>query len=108
MVSLSIATTLYTPEELMPPAVREATATALVIATQAYFGVVHPPAGAAAFIFAQNGPLAQRLRWWYLVFPLLGGNVLFIVMAALYVFSNSELERILFYSNFFLMFSNVF
>ena len=81
LVSLSIATTLYTPEELMPPAVREATATALVIAAQAYFGVVHPPAGAAAFIFAQNGPLAQRLRWWYLVFPLLGGNVLFIVMA---------------------------
>jgi hypothetical protein len=84
LVSLSIALTLYAPEDVVTPPVRKAMATAVVIAAQGFFGVVHPPAGAAAFIFAQNGPMSQKLRWWYLLFPLLTGNVLFVMMSTIF------------------------
>ena len=67
----------------MPSWVRAALAPATAIAAMAFFGVLHPPAGAAALIFATATPAFASIKFMYLVLPLLVGNIVCIIMATL-------------------------
>eukprot|EP00929_Paragymnodinium_shiwhaense_P046900 TRINITY_DN23844_c0_g1_i2.p1 TRINITY_DN23844_c0_g1~~TRINITY_DN23844_c0_g1_i2.p1 ORF type:complete len:301 (-),score=46.10 TRINITY_DN23844_c0_g1_i2:381-1283(-) len=80
----------YIPETLLPVWVRVAVAPALAITAMAKLGISHPPAGAAALIYAQGGAV-KELGWMYLVLPLFVGNIISIVMAV--VINNLSRDR---------------
>lgn len=77
----------YVDDALLPGWLRVAVVPASAIALMAYLGVLHPPAGAASLIFAGHGSLngsqMANSRWYFLVCPLLVGNLICIVMATL-------------------------
>lgn len=65
----------------LPKWLAVALAPATAIALSQRFGVLHPPAGAAALIFVSSGATITDLGWMYLVLPLLAGNVFCVLMA---------------------------
>ena len=69
--------------DVLPPAVAFAIAPATAIATTQRLNLLHPPAGAAALIFISAKEKITSLGWFYLVMPLLVGNVFCCIMAML-------------------------
>lgn len=91
-VSASLAILLcYIPENILPVWTRVAVAPACSIAAMGKLGLSHPPAGAAALIYAQAGPLVKDLGWMYLILPLFVGNMITVTMATL--INNLSKER---------------
>ena len=88
----------YIPDEFLSPWVRAALAPATAIAAMNFLGLLHPPAGAAALIFATAPPALQSIKFMYLVFPLLVGNILSIIMATLINNLNKKREYPLYWS----------
>ena len=75
----------------LPTWIAAALAPATAIALSQRFGVLHPPAGAAALIFITGGPKITDLGWMYLVLPLTVGNIICVLMAT--AFNNLSRNR---------------
>jgi CBS-domain-containing membrane protein len=63
-----------------------------------FLGVLHPPAGAAALIFATAPPALEEIKFMYLVFPLLVGNIISVLMATLINNLNKKREYPLYWT----------
>jgi len=76
---------------LLPKWAAAALAPATAIAVCQRVNLLHPPAGAAAFIFVTAGPKITDLGWMYLLLPLTVGNI-FCCLAAM-VINNAVRDR---------------
>ena len=59
-----------------------ALAPATAISAMQFFGVSHPPAGAVSLIFISGPPKITGMQWYFLLCPLLLGNVIAVLMAS--------------------------
>ena len=59
-----------------------ALAPATAISAMQFFGVSHPPAGAVSLIFISGPPKITGMQWYFLLCPLLLGNIIAVLMAS--------------------------